>query len=95
MSTNTPIDPFYVQVDDELEEMQPQLKRALEFTDEEFARLSPEVRNLFAARRHLGHSWLDDYQVVVEITGNGGGCSHHKEWRRAERGLVDSGIPGR
>ena len=74
MSTNTPIDPFYVQVDDELEEMQPQLKRALEFTDEEFARLSPEVRNLFAARRHLGHSWLDDYQVVVEITGNGGGC---------------------
>ena len=33
MSTNTPIDPFYVQVDDELEEMQPQLKRALEFTD--------------------------------------------------------------
>ena len=46
MSTNTPIDPFYVQVDDELEEMQPQLKRALEFTDEEFARLSDEYSGI-------------------------------------------------
>lgn len=75
--TNPPprIDPFYVQVDDHLDEMQARLKQALEFTDDEFERLSPEARNLFAARRHLGHRWLDDYEVVVEITSNGGGCT--------------------
>lgn len=69
------IDKYYVQPDDELEDMQPQLKRALEMSDEDFAKLSPEVRNLFAARRKLGHSWLDDYEVVVEVTSNGGGCT--------------------
>ncbi len=69
------VDPFYVQPDDELEDMQPQLKRALALSDADFARLSPEVRNLFAARRRLGHSWLDDYEVVVEIVSNPGGCT--------------------
>lgn len=68
------IDPFYVQPDDELADMQPQLRRALDLSDADFARLSPEVRNLFAARRRLGHSWLDDYEVVVEIVSNPGGC---------------------
>lgn len=69
------VDKFYVQPDDELEDMQPQLKRALELSDDDFAKLSPEVRNLFAARRKLGHTWLDDYEVVVEIVSNGGGCT--------------------
>lgn len=55
MTNPPPIDPFYVQPDDHLDEMQERLKQALEFTDDEFERLSPEVRNLFAARRHLGH----------------------------------------
>lgn len=68
------VDPYYVQPEDQLQEMQPQLKRALDFSDEDFARLSPEVKNLFAARRHLGHSWLDDYEVVLEIVSNPGGC---------------------
>ncbi len=68
------VDPYYVQPDDELEDMQAQLKRALALSDADFARLSPEVRNLFAARRHLGHSWLDDYEVVVEVVSNPGGC---------------------
>ena len=68
------VDPFYVQPEDHLEDMQPQLKRALALSDDDFARLSPEVRNLFAARRRLGHSWLDDYEIVVEIVSNPGGC---------------------
>lgn len=61
------IDPFYVQADDLLADMQPQLKAALGFADDAFARLSPEARNLFSARRHLGHSWLDDHEIVVEV----------------------------
>ena len=68
------VDKYYVQPDDLLAEMQPQLKEALGFSDEDFAKLSPEVKNLFAARRKLGHTWLDDYEVVVEIVSNPGGC---------------------
>ena len=68
------VDPFYVQPEDQLDDMQVQLKRALEFSDDDFARLSPEVKNLFAARRRLGHTWLDDYEVVVEVVSNPGGC---------------------
>lgn len=68
------IDPFYVQEDDYLEEIHPQLKRALGFTDEDLHRLSPEARNLFSARRKLGHTWLDDYEIAVEVSESHGGC---------------------
>ena len=69
------IDPFYVQEDDHLEDMQPLLKKALGMTDEDFANLSPEARNLFSARRKLGHRWLDDYEIVVEVSSSPGGCA--------------------
>jgi uncharacterized repeat protein (TIGR04076 family) len=68
------IDPYYVQEDDHLEDMQAQLKRALGLSDEAFAKLSPEARNLFSARRKLGHTWLDDYEIVVDVTSAPGGC---------------------
>ena len=69
------IDPYYVQPDDTLADMAPQLKRALGLTEDDLARLSPEARNLFSARRHLGHTWLDDYEIVVEVTKAPGGCA--------------------
>lgn len=69
------IDPYYVQPDDTLADMAPQLKRALGLTEADLARLSPEARNLFSARRHLGHTWLDDYEIVVEVTAAPGGCA--------------------
>ena len=68
------IDPYYVQEDDYLEEMQPQLKRAMGFTEQDIKNLSPEAKNLFSARRKLGHKWLDDYEIVVEVTSSPGGC---------------------
>lgn len=68
--TAPPIDPYYVQADDRLDDIAPQLKKALELSDEDFARMSPEVRNLLSARRRLGHTWLDDFEVVVEVVSN-------------------------
>ncbi len=68
------IDPYYVQEDDHLEEMQERLTQALGFADDAFERLSPEARNLFSARRRLGHRWLDDYEIVVEIAGVSPAC---------------------
>jgi hypothetical protein len=46
------------------------LKRALGLTDTDFDRISPEMKNLLGIRRHLGNTWLDDFEVVVEITSN-------------------------
>ena len=69
------IDPYYVQADDTLQEMADTLKPALQFTDADLARLSPEARNLFSGRRHLGIDWLDRYEIVVEITSAPGGCA--------------------
>lgn len=68
------IDPFYVQEDDHLEEMLPNLERALGLTRADIEKMSPEARNLFSARRKLGHTWLDDYEVVVECTEAGPQC---------------------
>jgi len=47
------------------------LKRALGLRDEDFDRISPEMRHLLGVRRHLGNTWLDDFEVVLEITSNG------------------------
>lgn len=68
------IDPYYVQPEDTLEDIGPQLERALGLTAEARARLSPEARNLFSARRHLGNTWLDDYEIVLTVTSAPGGC---------------------
>ena len=46
------------------------LKRALGLTDAEFDRLSPEVRHLLGVRKRLGNTWLDDFEVVVEVVSN-------------------------
>lgn len=75
MTRSPPIDPYYVQEDDNLDEMAETLKPALEFTDQDLARLSPEAKNLFSGRRHLGLGWLDRYEIVVEITSSPGGCA--------------------
>lgn len=68
------IDPYYVQEDDNLDDMKEQLRRALGLTEEDLARMSPEAKNLFSARRHLGHTWLDDFEIVVTVTSAPGGC---------------------
>jgi uncharacterized repeat protein (TIGR04076 family) len=68
------IDPYYVQEDDNLDDMAEVLKPALDLTDEDLARLSPEAKNLFSGRRRLGIDWLDRYEVVVTCTKSPGGC---------------------
>jgi uncharacterized repeat protein (TIGR04076 family) len=68
------IDPYYVQEDDHLADMAEVLKPALEFTDADLERLSPEARNLFSARRRLGIDWLDRYEVVMTVTRSPSGC---------------------
>lgn len=68
------MDPYYVQPDDNLDEMKETLKPALNFTDADLARLSPEAKNLFSGRRHLGLDWLDAYEIVVTVTSCPGGC---------------------
>ncbi|MEW5424908.1 hypothetical protein [Amorphus sp. 3PC139-8] len=69
------IDPYYVQEDDNLDEMAETLKPALDFTDADLARLSPEAKNLFSGRRHLGIGWLDAYEIVVTVTKSPSGCA--------------------
>ncbi len=67
-----PRDPL---ADDPLADIAPQLKRALDLSDADFERMDPAVKHLLSARRRLGHSWLDDFEVVVEIVANDGcGC---------------------
>jgi uncharacterized repeat protein (TIGR04076 family) len=57
-------------LDDDLEDIQPQLKRALDLSPEDIARLTPEAKKLLTIRRRLGNTWLDDYEVVVEVLSN-------------------------
>ena len=52
------------------DEVRAALKRALGLTDPEFDRLSPEVRHLVGVRKRLGNTWLDDFEVVVEVVSN-------------------------
>ena len=60
---------------DGLEELREPLSKALDLSDEDFDRLSPEVKNLLSGRRRLGVTWLDDYEVVAEVIRNDGcGC---------------------
>jgi len=51
-------------------EVRAALTRALGLTDDDFERISPEMRHLLGVRRHLGNTWLDDFEVVLEITSN-------------------------
>ena len=51
-------------------EVRAALTRALGLTDDDFERISPEMRHLLGVRRHLGNTWLDDFEVVLEITAN-------------------------
>lgn len=46
------------------------LKRALLLRDEDFDRISPEMKQLLGVRRHLGNTWLDDFEVVLEVMSN-------------------------
>ena len=48
------VDPYYVQPEDTLEDMQPNLERALGLTRADLEKMSLEARNLFSARRKLG-----------------------------------------
>lgn len=67
------IDPYYVQEDDYLDDMKVKLKRALGLTEDDLKKLSPEARNLFSARRKLGYTWLDDYEMALEVKSCSGG----------------------
>jgi hypothetical protein len=68
----SPPDPL---ANDPLADIAPQLKRALELSDDDLERMSPAVKHLLTVRRKLGHSWLDDFEVVVEVVSNDGcGC---------------------
>lgn len=73
--THSDLNPQDPLTNDPLDDIRPQLKRALELTDDDFARMDPAVKHLLVARRRLGNSWLDDFEVVVEIVSNEGcGC---------------------
>ncbi len=52
---------------DDLADIRPHLERALDLHPEDVARISPEAKKLLTIRRRLGHTWLDDYEVVVEV----------------------------
>ena len=52
---------------DELLELKQTLGKALNLSDDDFKKLSPEVKNLLSGRRRLGVNWLDDYEVVAEV----------------------------
>ncbi len=56
--------------EDPLLDVREKLKQALDLTDDDFDRMSPEVKNLLSGRRRLGVTWLDDYEVVVEVVSN-------------------------
>ncbi len=56
--------------DDPLDDVREPLKKALNLDDSHFERMSPEVKNLLSGRRRIGVSWLDDYEVVVEVVSN-------------------------
>ena len=61
--------------DDKLTELKEPLSKALDLDEDDFNRLSPEVKNLLSGRRRIGITWLDDYEVVAEvITDEGCAC---------------------
>lgn len=64
-----PRDPL---ADDGLDEIRPALKRALALTDADFDRMNPAVKHLLSGRRKLGVTWLDDFEIVVEVMSNAG-----------------------
>mgnify|MGYP000892866529 CR=1 FL=1 len=64
-----PRDPL---ADDRLDDIRPALKRALALTDDDFERMNPAVKHLLSARRKLGITWLDDFEIVVEVVSNAG-----------------------
>jgi len=72
MMTRPDLNPRDPLADDPLDDIRPQLKRALELSDSDFERMHPAVKHLLVARRRLGHSWLDDFEIVVEVAFNGG-----------------------
>ena len=51
-------------------EVREALKRALALTDDDIARMAPEAKHLLGIRRRLGNTWLDDFEVVVEVVSN-------------------------
>tara|TARA_R110002110_G_scaffold10333_3_gene50708 strand:+ start:4828 stop:5349 length:522 start_codon:yes stop_codon:yes gene_type:complete len=56
--------------EDGLDDIREPLSKALNLTPDDFDRMSPEVKNLLSGRRNLGVTWLDDYEVVVEVVSN-------------------------
>lgn len=60
----------YPDPDPDLSEVREALKRALALTDDDIARMAPEAKHLLGVRRRLGNTWLDDFEVVVEVVSN-------------------------
>ena len=60
----------YPDPDPDLTEVRAALKRALALTDDDIDRMAPEAKHLLGIRRRLGNTWLDDFEVVVEVTAN-------------------------
>lgn len=60
----------YPDPDPDLSEVRDALKRALALSDDDIARMAPEAKHLLGIRRRLGNTWLDDFEVVVEVTSN-------------------------
>ena len=60
----------YPDPDPDLSEVREALKRALALTDDDIARMAPEAKHLLGIRRRLGNTWLDDFEVVVEVVSN-------------------------
>lgn len=60
----------YPDPNEDLSAVKDALKRALDLTDADFERMSPEVKHLLSGRKQLGVTWLDDFEVVVEVVSN-------------------------
>jgi uncharacterized repeat protein (TIGR04076 family) len=60
----------YPDPDPDLSEVREALKRALALTDADIDRMAPEAKHLLGIRRRLGNTWLDDFEVVVEVVSN-------------------------
>jgi len=62
----------YPDPDPDLSGVREALKRALALSDEDIDRMAPEAKHLLGIRRLLGNTWLDDFEVVVEVVSNEG-----------------------
>src|SRR5205085_7101322 len=60
----------YPDPDPDLTEVREALKRALALSDDDIDRMAPEAKHLLGIRRRLGNTWLDDFEVVVEVVSN-------------------------